>query len=487
MNKISIDFEGGSTIIIRPNRIIRGFVKLKVVKPIQASRIRIRFRAEEIATVKVREFGLENKIERIDQVTTTYFDVETKVWGNEPSAFQLSTWEIIEPGEHQFPFALKFPNVNFPPSIDDPVGFSIHYIWSAHIDGPGFYPGVRSKEYIMPYRPIICAPPTKEWEFSQVIQPLDSHKKAPLANVRVVLSRYAYCPDEDVELDLYIDCIPDNLIVAAASFTFQKCCMGQIQLQRGLARKSKTRKISSHHPLAVTGNAGSLKIPVSFRLPTRLVSPSFQSRHICVFYEIVFTVQFQRASTGSTHSSVSSLLLSSASSSSASSASPKGEFSVPIGITNLPHHHLLHIPNLTLVQSYQSSKEAPVFFDPELEEPVEPWRMMAAAATAAAATATTTGTTTMMQGSSSGLAWDPYHGGSSGGGGPLPSVASLGTTPLTSPPNYFSITNQPPSPPYAARERQERVVFTSRLIKPGMALELGEPVTLVSENKSYEW
>lgn len=34
---------------------------------------------------KVKEEGLESKLERIDKITTTYFDVETRVWGNETS------------------------------------------------------------------------------------------------------------------------------------------------------------------------------------------------------------------------------------------------------------------------------------------------------------------------------------------------------------------------------------------------------------------
>lgn len=33
----------------------------------------------------MREAGLETKIERIDQVVTTYFEVDTKVWGTEAS------------------------------------------------------------------------------------------------------------------------------------------------------------------------------------------------------------------------------------------------------------------------------------------------------------------------------------------------------------------------------------------------------------------
>lgn len=77
---------------------------MKIVHAINAF---IQFRAEEVATAKVKEYGLESKIERIDQSITTYFDVSTKIWGTEPSAYLMSPWEVIEPGEHSYPFALK--------------------------------------------------------------------------------------------------------------------------------------------------------------------------------------------------------------------------------------------------------------------------------------------------------------------------------------------------------------------------------------------
>ncbi|KAL9552848.1 hypothetical protein MBANPS3_003573 [Mucor bainieri] len=423
--KLSIEFEGGTHIIVRPNRIIRGVVHLKTPQPIQASQIRIRFRAEEVATAKVKEYGLENKIERIDQSITTYFDVSTKVWGTEPSAYLMSPWEVIEPGEHQYPFALKFPNVNFPPSTDDPVGFSIHYIWSAHLDAPSFNPGARSKEYIMPYRPIVCAPPTKEWEFTQTTYQVD--KKTPIANVKAKLPRRAFCPDEDVDMELHVDSIPKDLVVTNVNFTLNKCCTGQIQIQRGLARKSKVRKIISGS-LPVGGNGGSIRLPIKFHVPTRLVSPSFLSRHIRVYYEMVFTVQF---------TSHGGLLKS----------TPSCEFSIPIGITNLPHNHLLHIPNLTSVQSYLQSKESPIFFDPYLDEPPS-------------------------QSSIPSELWGPL-------------TAALTTPPITSPPNYFSLSDLPSQ--FIQKDREERTTFTSRLIKPGMAQELGDPITIVSENKDCEW
>ncbi|KAG1442534.1 hypothetical protein G6F56_011024 [Rhizopus delemar] len=372
--------------------------------------MRIKFRAEETAMAKVREYGLESKIERIDQVTTTYFDVETKVWGKELSAYSMSSWEVIEPGEYKYPFALKLPNVNFPPSTDDPVGFSIRYIWSSHLDGPAFNPGLRSKDYIIPYRPIISAPPTHEWSFTQTIQ---NDKRSPVGNVTAIVPRKAFCPDEDVDMALTIESFSPDLIVSAISYTLYKHNDGQIQLQRGLARKTKVRQILQS-TASVPGNAGSVRVPIQFHVPTRLVSPSFQSRHINVYYDIVFTIQF---------SNRSSLLKSNI----------LGEFTLPIGVTNLPHNHLLHIQNLTSVRSYQQSKEPPVFFDPVLDEPH----------------------------------WN------------IPSALS------TPPPSYFSINDLPSQ--FIQRDREEKTSFTSRLIKPGMSPELGDPIVIVSEHKDYEW
>lgn len=54
---------------------------------------------------------------------------------------------------------LQFPNVNYPPSVDDPPGFSIRYIWCAYADGPAGQINTMSKKRITPYRPIIAAPP----------------------------------------------------------------------------------------------------------------------------------------------------------------------------------------------------------------------------------------------------------------------------------------------------------------------------------------
>ncbi|KAI9258553.1 hypothetical protein BY458DRAFT_460380 [Sporodiniella umbellata] len=414
LNQLSIDFDGNTQLILRPNRIIRGHVCLVVTKAVLATQIRIKFRAEETAMAKVREYGLESKIERIDQVTTNYFDVEAKVWGKGINAYSMASWETIEPGDYRYEFALKLPNVNFPPSTDDPVGFSMRYIWSAHLDGAGFNPGLRSKDYMIPYRPIIAAPAPEPWSFTQTLQ---NEKRTVMGHVTSFVPRQAFCPDEDVDMTLAIDCVSEDWIVSGMSYSLFKHNEGQIQLQRGLARKSKTREIL-HSIASVPGNAGHVRVPIHFHIPTRLVSPSFQSRHINVYYDILFSVQFSNAG---------SLLKSSVTC----------EFALPIGITNLPYNHLLHIQHLTSVQSYQTSKASPVFFDPALEEPRLDWS---------------------------------HH----------------ATPPITSPPSYFSI-NDLPYQSQLLQEREEKTHYTSRLIKPGMSPELGDPIVIVSEHKDYEW
>ncbi|KAI7907148.1 uncharacterized protein BX663DRAFT_426137 [Cokeromyces recurvatus] len=423
-NKLSIEFENEAQMILRPNRIIRGTVHLK-------------FRAEEVATVKVKEGGLENKIERIDQVITSYFDIVTKIWGIEPRPYLSSFWETIEIGEYEYPFALKFPNVNFPPSTDDLVGFSIRYIWSAHLDGPVYNPGLCSRDYIVPYRPIICASPSKQWIFKQII--FQSYKKRQptlsLAHATATFPQQSFCPDELINFDLQVDCIQPNLVVASVDILLEKRYIGQLQLQHGLARKYKARKITGHTISSVTGNAGSVKIPVQFLLPTKLVSPSFQSRYLCIHYAIVLRIYFKKTKALTTHDVNSE------------------KWSIPIGITNLPYSHLLNIPHLTSIESYLDSKESPVFFDPSLDEP--PRRM----------------------------SHDDDNDNDD-----LDLSNSFSISPTTpSPPNYFSLTTGIVPSQFIQKERKERTRFTSRLIKAGMETQLGEPIKVLSltENSDF--
>lgn len=45
--------------------------------------------------------------------------------------------------------------------MEEPKGFSIRYVWTALIDGPALQSGIKSREYVTPYRPIIVSTPGK--------------------------------------------------------------------------------------------------------------------------------------------------------------------------------------------------------------------------------------------------------------------------------------------------------------------------------------
>jgi hypothetical protein len=71
------------------------------------------------------------------------------------------TFIILYKKEGMTQVSIKFPNVNYPPSMEEPKGFSIRYSWTAQIDGPALQSGLKSREYLTPYRPIIVATPGK--------------------------------------------------------------------------------------------------------------------------------------------------------------------------------------------------------------------------------------------------------------------------------------------------------------------------------------
>jgi hypothetical protein len=45
--------------------------------------------------------------------------------------------------------------------MEEPKGFSIRYVWTAQVDGPALQSGIKSREYLTPYRPIIVSTPSK--------------------------------------------------------------------------------------------------------------------------------------------------------------------------------------------------------------------------------------------------------------------------------------------------------------------------------------
>ncbi|KAI7901791.1 uncharacterized protein BX663DRAFT_88877 [Cokeromyces recurvatus] len=413
-----IEFDSGAHVIVRPNRIIRGKVILTAVERLYVTKIRIKFRAEEIAIVRIDEGGGEIRgFDRLHEKITTFFEVEWKLWGNDSTDYSQAAWDELEPGKYEFPFALKFPNVNYPPSMEEPKGFSIRYVWTAQVNGPGLQSGLKSREYLTPYRPIIVSTPDREWEYKKTLM---NDKKTAIAEVVAKLIKQSYCPGN---IHIYLRvcvCVYEPFImhlkivpsqtdskITSVIFKFRKHHEGKMLVLRGTAFREHIRVVlQGHAPVSSTDSK--FEDDIAFDVPTRLVSPSFISHHTRVYYDLQFQVSIEHGGGlfRSTHIA---------------------EFSIPITIANLPYDQLLRIPRLTSIETYKTSKECPQFFDPTLDEPPN----------------------------QTGLPSELY--------GTI-QAALMTSTPRDDPPNYFSIPTLPPQ--FEIRkERKERSIYLTRSIK----------------------
>ncbi|KAG0174892.1 hypothetical protein DFQ30_002158 [Apophysomyces sp. BC1015] len=428
MTVLAIEFEGGAHVIVRPNRTVRGKVVLDVVEKIFVTRIRIKFRAEEVAMVKVEESGTDGRGDWIHEALTTFFETEWKLWGNEASAYSQCAWDELEPGHYEFPFALKFPNVNYPPSMEEPAGFAIRFLWTAQADGPANQFCLKSREYITPYRPIIVSTPPKEWVYKTT---LIRDKKQPLAEVQAKMTKQSYCPDEPFYMQLNMTVLHSEAKLTSIGFKFRKHHEGKMLVQQGTAFREYVRVVLQKTLPIAGSDHNQFSERVHFDVPTKLVSPSFVSRHTRVYYDLQFAVTIEHG-----HLFKSNHV---------------AEFSIPLTIANLPHEQLPRIPELTAIRNYRQSTECPQFFDPSLDEPPP-----------------------APQGFPSQLI------------GPLTAALMSNTPQGEEPPSYFSLPQLPPQFEFQ-KERKERVVFLTRQAKGAYhGAELGE-ATIIPGLFDEEW
>ncbi|KAI9315860.1 hypothetical protein BX666DRAFT_2019552 [Dichotomocladium elegans] len=279
---------------------------------------------------------------------TTFFETDWKLWGNETSSYSQCPWDDLEAGHYEFPFALKFPNVNYPPSAEEPHGFTIRYVWCAQADGPALKTGLKSREYITPYRPIMLSTADKEWVYRETLM---KDKKHALVEVQTKLYKQSYCPDEPFEMQLRLTALQADAKIHGIEYVFRKHHEGKMLVQQGTAFREYIRAVI-HGRVPITSNANDNQISetVRFGVPTRMVSPSFTTRHTRVHYDLQFIINIEH---GHHIFRMSSPV----------------DFTIPIIIANLPHDNLLRIPGLTSIEDYRDSKECPIFFDPSMEEP----------------------------------------------------------------------------------------------------------------------
>lgn len=212
-------------------------------------------------------------------------------------------------------------------------------------------------------------------------------------------------------MQLDISLLHADAKIISVDYRFRKHHEGKLLVQQGTAFQEHIRNVlHGNVPLVNSDPTRQVSETVRFDVPTRLVSPSFISRHTRVHYGLLFLVTIEYGHLFKTNH--------------------VAEFSIPLTIANLPNDHLLRIPSLTSAISYRDSKDLPFFYPPEMEEaPEQPPGVPSE--------------------------WI----------GPLSAALSGATPPQNEePPNYFSLPNLP-QPLQLRRERKERTVYLSRPAK----------------------
>ncbi|RCH80162.1 hypothetical protein CU098_002657, partial [Rhizopus stolonifer] len=306
-------------------------------------------------------------------------------------------WDEIEPGTYEFPFALKFPNVNYPPSIEEPAGFHIRYIWTAQLIGAGLESGIKSSEYYTPYRPLLVCAKERESSYKTTVYTKDKSK--PVAKVEARMLKQCFCPDDPFFMHLRLVLLQTDGKITDVTYRFRKRHEGKMVLVSGTAVHDYVRIITGGR-CPIEELSSQFATDIAFTIPTRLVSPSFATTHTRVHYDILFSVTSEHKGLfKSTH---------------------EIEFSVPITIGNLKHEQMLCVNGLTSIGNYRTNKELPLFFDHSLEEPPEL------------------------------VTEDPNH-----------PEALMTSTPREEPPNYFSIPTIPPQLEVSGKREETVVYLSS--------------------------
>ncbi|KAI8638077.1 hypothetical protein BD408DRAFT_352552 [Parasitella parasitica] len=153
-----------------PGSIINGSLMITNDKALSAKDIRVIFKCEEVDSSK--------------KVKTNIFSVETVLWGN---ASEPDMKSELPSGSHMYLFAIRLPQVNYPPSMHDShFGHRIGYTLQGVID-------LASEPHFTATVPVIYLPlvttnlPTSE--MTQVFEKEDKKIK-----VTAKLIKPAYCP-----------------------------------------------------------------------------------------------------------------------------------------------------------------------------------------------------------------------------------------------------------------------------------------------------
>ncbi|KAG9070824.1 hypothetical protein KI688_008365 [Linnemannia hyalina] len=292
----------GSTCLLRPNAVVRGHVELKLIKPCHASGVRLSLKAEESAIVLGQESNGDSMRQKFQQTVITLFDTEVMVSGSNQGDNELANWQEIAPGSYTFPFALKVPNVNFPPCIPGLDGFSIRYVWKAHVESP-FEPSLSSEEVLCQFMPNVLAPKPQEWTYREVVGAVMSKSttqvnKPPTGiDVSIKMHQQVYVPGDPLSMAMTLVNNGQGK-VAAIDMVLRRTIKGTVSTSyANLSNQSQTHIMTKTVECKVrSGETGQVDILTTIPPLGKYYSiPTFESNFLKVYYELLCIVKVKRS------------------------------------------------------------------------------------------------------------------------------------------------------------------------------------------------
>ncbi|KAG0256875.1 hypothetical protein DFQ27_005440 [Actinomortierella ambigua] len=278
-SSISLIFaQGTSTCVLRPNIVVRGHVDLKLISPCYASGIRVRLRAEETAIAFAQEPNGETLRNKFQHTTITLFDADVVVSGIGQHENELANWQEIAPGSYTFPFALKVPNVNFPPVIPSLEGYSIRYVWTAKVEGP-FEPNLSSDVILCQFMPNVLAPKPMEWTFREIVGASASKAGRDPLSMEATLVNNSTNKISNIDIVIRRH-IRGKLPVAYGDLTSQ--------VQQEMMAETVECKVKP-------GETGQVDILTTVPRMNTVMLPTFETNFVKVFYELLCIIKIKRS------------------------------------------------------------------------------------------------------------------------------------------------------------------------------------------------
>ncbi|KAK3844000.1 MAG: hypothetical protein J3R72DRAFT_97159 [Linnemannia gamsii] len=240
--------------------------------------------------------------QKFQQTVITLFDTEIMVSGLNQGDNELANWQEIAPGSYTFPFALKVPNVNFPPCIPGLDGFSIRYVWKAHVESP-FEPSLSSDEVLCQFMPNVLAPKPLEWTYRELVGAVMTksttqvNKPPTGVDVSIKMHQQVYVPGDPLSMATTLINNGQGKVVAI-DVVLRRTIKGTVPTSyANLSNQAQTDIMTQTVECKVRpGETGQVDILTTIPpLGKHYSVPTFESNFLKVYYELLCIFKIKRS------------------------------------------------------------------------------------------------------------------------------------------------------------------------------------------------